>query len=164
MKLQELKGHPMKPGMGEFVNVRVVGDYIRSYAQSFNVEPLIKYNTRAEKLWKYGEKWSLRSSTLVRIGTDSPQKVYQEHVKVESNLHIHRLTFDQEFDAVVIASGHYHASRVPDIPGLKEWKARWPNRVQHSKGYRKPDEFKNQVGDIFSNAMAGADCRVRTFS
>jgi ACS family pantothenate transporter-like MFS transporter len=51
----------------------------------------------------------------------------------------------QEFDAVVVANGHYHACKVPDIPGLKEWKSRWPSRVQHSKTYRLPNEFKDQA-------------------
>jgi cation diffusion facilitator CzcD-associated flavoprotein CzcO len=57
----------------------------------------------------------------------------------------------QEFDSVVVASGHYHSPNVPDIPGLKEWKKRWPDRVQHSKGYRKPDDFKDQVGTGIKN-------------
>jgi Flavin-binding monooxygenase-like len=51
----------------------------------------------------------------------------------------------QEFDSVVIASGHYHSPNVPDIPGLKEWKNRWPERVSHSKAYRRPDDFKDKV-------------------
>jgi len=46
---------------------------------------------------------------------------------------------------VVVASGHYHACKVPDIRGLKEWKKEWPERVQHSKSYRRPDEFQDQV-------------------
>lgn len=46
---------------------------------------------------------------------------------------------------MVVASGHYHSPRVPDIPGLKEWKSAWPERVQHSKRYRVPNEFKDQV-------------------
>jgi hypothetical protein len=54
----------------------------------------------------------------------------------------------QEFDALVVASGHYHSPRVPDIPGLKEWKQRWPSRVQHSKNYRDPEEYRNQVGPL----------------
>jgi cation diffusion facilitator CzcD-associated flavoprotein CzcO len=57
----------------------------------------------------------------------------------------------QGFDSVVVASGHYHSPNVPDIPGLKEWKKRWPDRVQHSKGYRKPDDFKDQVGTGIKN-------------
>ena len=49
------------------------------------------------------------------------------------------------FDTVVIASGHYHVCRVPNIPGLAEWKRKWPSRVQHSKNYRRPAPFKGQV-------------------
>jgi hypothetical protein len=47
-----------------------------------------------------------------------------------------------------VASGHYHACKVPDTPGLKEWKAAWPHRVQHSKRYRRPEEFKGQASWI----------------
>lgn len=52
----------------------------------------------------------------------------------------------QEFDAVVIASGHYHACRIPEIPGLAKWKVHWPHRIQHSKSYRNPRSFRGQVG------------------
>ena len=33
---------------------------------------------------------------------------------------------------------------MPDLPGLADWKARYPDRVKHSKLYRRPDEFKDQ--------------------
>ena len=46
---------------------------------------------------------------------------------------------------MIVASGHYHTQRVPDIPGLKEWKEVWPDRVQHSKGYRRPSDYKDEV-------------------
>jgi hypothetical protein len=46
---------------------------------------------------------------------------------------------------VVVASGHYHAAKVPNIPGLAEWKRKWPQRIQHSKGYRKPEDFYGKV-------------------
>ncbi len=49
---------------------------------------------------------------------------------------------------MVVANGNYHACKVPDIPGLKEWKSKWPDRVQHSKRYRRPDEFKDEVSDF----------------
>lgn len=49
-----------------------------------------------------------------------------------------------------MANGHYHASKVPDTPGLKDWKYTWPDRVQHSKSYRTPDEFKDQVTTLSS--------------
>jgi hypothetical protein len=34
--------------------------------------------------------------------------------------------------------------RIPDTPGLKEWKEAFPERVWHSKRYRNPRVFKNQ--------------------
>ena len=55
------------------------------------------------------------------------------------------LTMLQKFDAVVVASGHYHAARVPNTPGLAEWKQRWPERVEHSKRYRKPENAQYKV-------------------
>ncbi len=42
-------------------------------------------------------------------------------------------------------STDYHAPRVPDIPGLAEWKEAWPSRIQHSKSYRNPNGFEDQV-------------------
>jgi hypothetical protein len=44
------------------------------------------------------------------------------------------------FDAVVVASGHYHAPKVPNTPGLADWKRLWPERVKHSKSYRSPGD------------------------
>ena len=49
---------------------------------------------------------------------------------------------------MVVASGHYHACRIPDIVGLKAWRTSWPDRVHHSKFYRNPNEYKNQVRHI----------------
>jgi len=69
--LQELKGHPWKEGTGDFVNVRVVGDYLHGFSKAFDVEPLIKFNTRVEKLEKIGNKWQLQSSTVIK---DEPER------------------------------------------------------------------------------------------
>jgi cation diffusion facilitator CzcD-associated flavoprotein CzcO len=93
------------------------------------VIPLIRFNTRVEKLEKVGHVWIVKSTTLVKNEVGRTRR--KESV--------------EEFDAVVVASGHYHASKVPDIPGLKEWKEAWPERVEHSKRYRGPEEYRDQV-------------------
>ena len=64
--LQELKGYPWPLGTEDFVNVRVKGAYIQGYSKHFGIEPLTRYNTRVEELEKVGQKWKLRSSTLVK--------------------------------------------------------------------------------------------------
>ena len=65
--------------------------------------------------------------------------------KLRIKKRLRTLTTPQKFDAVVVASGHYHAPRVPDIPGLAEWKRLFPDRIQHSKGYRSPKDYQGKV-------------------
>jgi cation diffusion facilitator CzcD-associated flavoprotein CzcO len=146
ISLQELKGHPWKEGLEDFVNIKIIGDYLHSYSEKFGIEPEIKFNTRVEKLDKLtGEKkWRVKTSTLIKDGPSSGQKIRQTDVSLLT-LREYISDLQQDFDAVVVANGHYHACKVPDIPGLKEWKITWPSRVQHSKTYRVPTDFKDQV-------------------
>lgn len=51
----------------------------------------------------------------------------------------------QTFDAIVVASGHYHTPLVPDIPGLAEAKSRWPDKIAHSKSFRNAEGFEGKV-------------------
>ncbi|KAK0128997.1 hypothetical protein ONS95_000938 [Cadophora gregata] len=139
--LQEMKGHPWPAGTDSFVNVRIKQQYIQSYSKSFGVEPLIRYNTRVEGLRKVSTKWEVRSTTFIRVGPRRGQKWHSV----------------EEFDGVVVASGHYHAAKIPDIPGLKEWKTSWPDRIYHSKSYRKPDELKGQTVLIIGAGVSSTD-------
>jgi cation diffusion facilitator CzcD-associated flavoprotein CzcO len=68
-----------------------------------------------------------------------------------------------EFDAVVVASGHYHAPQIPDIPGLKQIKDLWPNRIWHSKRYRTPGAFTNKVQHDALSLPSALTCSFRTF-
>ncbi|CZT00612.1 hypothetical protein WAI453_009246 [Rhynchosporium graminicola] len=139
--LQKMIDHPWPAGTESYVNVRVKQQYIQSYSKIFGIEPLIRYNTRVEKLHKIGSKWEVRSTTLIREGPDRGRKIRSV----------------EEFDGVVVASGHYHAAKVPDIPGLKDWKAAWPDRVYHSKGYRNPSELKDQTVLIIGAGVSSTD-------
>jgi hypothetical protein len=73
--LQELKGFPWKEGTGDFVNVRDKQEYIQSYSKTFGVEPLIRYNTRVEKLQKINGKWQINSTTLIREGPNKGKQI-----------------------------------------------------------------------------------------
>ena len=72
--LQELKGYPWKEEVGDYANVRVIGEYIQGFAKTFNIEPLIKHNSRVERLEKVGDKWWVYSTTLIRDGPDLGMK------------------------------------------------------------------------------------------
>lgn len=55
------------------------------------------------------------------------------------------LTVFKTFDAVIVASGHYHTPLIPSIPGLAEAKSRWPSRTTHSKSFRSSRGFEQKV-------------------
>jgi hypothetical protein len=80
--LQELKGYPWKEGLEDSVNIRVIGDYLHGFSETFGIEPEIKFNTRVEKLEKTpGEKkWRVKSSTLIKDGPEAGKKTRQTEV------------------------------------------------------------------------------------
>jgi cation diffusion facilitator CzcD-associated flavoprotein CzcO len=83
-KLQQLKGFPWKEGTPDFVNVRQKQEYIQSYSTHFGVEPLIRYNTRVEKLQKVDGRWKINSSTLVKDGSSKLKKSNEVEVSALS--------------------------------------------------------------------------------
>lgn len=62
-----------------------------------------------------------------------------------------------EFDAVVVANGHYNDPFVPDIAGLAAFNEAHPGVVTHSKFYRRPDPFKGQKVIVVGNSASGID-------
>lgn len=76
------------------------------------------------------------------------------HVRLDDEADEYLMQF---FDAVVVASGHYHAPNIPDIPGLAAWKKAYPDRVSHSKRYRTPDDFAGQNVLLIGAGVSSTD-------
>ncbi|RMZ80306.1 hypothetical protein DV738_g2805, partial [Chaetothyriales sp. CBS 135597] len=118
-------------GLDDYVNQRYLEEYIQAIASSSGVDRIARYRTRVEEVVKLPPSSS-------PAGDDA---------KWRANNSNNKYTLVEElslFDAVVVASGHYNMPRIPDIPGLKEWKARFPDRVWHSKRYRSAAGFKGK--------------------
>lgn len=139
----KLKINSWPAATADFVNHRVLNEYIQDTSRRNGVHSKTLYDTRVEKIFKKGEVWKVQTSTLEKI-QGAFHGVERDWVRPRLVSQYQKLNL-QDFDAVVIASGHYHACRIPDIPGLAAWKKRWPGRVQHSKSYRHPQSFKDQV-------------------
>lgn len=114
-------------GTPDYVSQKVLEEYIQAIANDHGVSAVTHYYTRVEDVRKRGTEWALRTTTLQ---------------KTAFGVHLRERRW--VFDAVVVASGHYNMPRIPDLPGLKEWKRAWPDRVFHSKRYRNPQVFKDQ--------------------
>lgn len=58
---------------------------------------------------------------------------------------------------MVVASGHYHACNIPDIPGLSEVKRTFPESVRHSKLYRSAHKFEGQRVLLIGGGISSLD-------
>lgn len=117
---------PWPAGTDEFVTHDGVESYIRSIVDAAGIRSRISFDTAVVHVGKAPGgppgKWTVRTRTLRRAEAATVGFEFDERVWA--------------FDAVVCASGHYQVPRVPDVPGLAVWKARFPGRVGHSKSYR----------------------------
>ncbi|KAK0719143.1 hypothetical protein B0H67DRAFT_572557 [Lasiosphaeris hirsuta] len=84
---------------------------------------LLELNTTVERAEKKDGEWVL---TLRREG---PFRDYW---------------WQEGFDALVVATGHYNVPWLPEIPGLLEYDERFPGRIQHSKHFRNGDRYKGK--------------------
>jgi hypothetical protein len=106
-------------------------DVIRKWVENIFVrdgnDKLVELNTTVERAEKKGGKW------VLKLRRDGPDKNYW---------------WQEQFDALIVASGHYNIPWIPNIPGLLEYDARFPGRVLHSKHYRDATKYRGKVCDV----------------
>lgn len=129
-------------GTPEFVSQDQIDQYLRDLAIHTKAQEHIVFDTKADTVTKAadGKKWVIQTRTLRKTGAD-----YEF------------LGRKWDFDAVVVASGHYHEPKIPDMPGLKEWKSRFPDNILHSKQYRTPEIFRNKTVLVIGAGVSSLD-------
>lgn len=90
---------------------------------------LLSLNTTVEKADKVGDEWVL---TLRRSGVLHKGKTRD-------------YWWQEKFDAIVAATGHYTLANIPPIEGLAETSKALPQKFEHSKAFRSPDNYVNKV-------------------
>ncbi|KAF2260643.1 flavin-containing monooxygenase [Lojkania enalia] len=64
---------------------------------------------------------------------------------------------EEEFDALVVANGHFIVPYVPDILAIKEWNEKFPGAISHSKYFRRPEDFSGKKVVVVGNSASGLD-------
>jgi thioredoxin reductase len=117
----------------------VVAGYLEDLFKQYH--HLASFNTTAEKVEKHGNEWIL---TLRQSGHiyDNKQSDYwwQEH-----------------FDAVIVASGHYSVPLVPNIPGLDIAVTSFPAVFEHSKAFRSQNDYVDKKVIVVGGNVSAAD-------
>lgn len=120
------------PKVPLFAYHQQVLDYLKSIVVSENLLPLFRFSTRVDRVEPQKDVWIV-STTDLTLGKQS----------------------DQEFDAVVIATGHYNVPYIPNIPGVDQLSRH--TKVMHSRDYRSPDLFKDKTVLVIGGGSSGLD-------
>lgn len=139
-------------------------EYLQDYSSHFKLDDITEYNTSVEKLTELPNQsgWNVLTKSATVLHRDNSvqiewkEEVYNQICIKEYLILIFFSFYYKQFDAVVVATGHYHAQYVPNFSGLAEWRTQWPKNVIHSKEYRDPDMFKDKVLDANSSHMLKA--------
>ena len=149
--------NPFPVGTEEYVSHSVLKDYIQDTAAKTGVHQITRYDTEVKHLSKIDGQWEVETVALERQATGHVEQKTEISVWEPGRKSSYEAHNVQTFDNVVVASGHYHAPRVPDIPGLSKLKQLFPNRIQHSKGYRSPERFKDRNVLLIGASVSSTD-------
>lgn len=140
-QLMQYADRPFDDDLPLFPNHESVLDYCKEYAE--DVRPLIQFGCRVSKVHAIGDSTqngghrSFWSVTTIEEATQDPK--------------IH------EYDAVVVASGHFAVPYIPAIKGIEAWSSSYPGIVLHSKSYRNPHMFTGKKVIVIGNSASGVD-------
>ena len=104
-----------------------IAAYLRRFSEHFDLLQYIRFKSNVTEVTKQGSNWHV-------VLEDSPEESF-------------------EFDAIVVANGHYFRPRFVDIPGQSVF----PNRVIHSQSYYDTTPFVNQTVCIVGASASGVD-------
>lgn len=62
-----------------------------------------------------------------------------------------------DYDAVVVANGHYTVPHIPEVESIAEWNRKYPGTIAHSKAYRRPEDYKGKRVLVIGNSASGID-------
>lgn len=118
-----------------FVHHAVVQEYIQRLVERNGYEKFVEYNTTVERVIKLkdGKTWRV----YLRREEEGEKDFW----------------WYEDFDAVLVANGHYTVPWIPEIPGLEEFAEKFPGAVEYSKGYRGPEKYRGKVDCRFPSKM-----------
>ncbi|KAK7114068.1 uncharacterized protein [Littorina saxatilis] len=128
-----------------FVTHKQVLGYLEDYSTNFNLLQHIKFETSVVSI----EPFKVATGKC-RTGQGHMWQVTSAPVTNRSN------TVTEEYDAVIICSGHYSTPLMPTIPGLKTF----PGEVMHSHDYRHPEHFEGKTVLCLGAAASGMDISI----
>jgi cation diffusion facilitator CzcD-associated flavoprotein CzcO len=104
----------------------VIRGWVEGIYKRHGYENYVELRTTVELAEKVGNEWILTLRKETPGGEDD-------------------IWWQENFDAIVVANGHYNVPNIPQIAGLVEFERKHPGSVIHSKHYRRPEDYLDKV-------------------
>lgn len=117
------KSRPIYP----FMSQQELCTQMEMFVEDTKLARHIRFGTKVQNVKKSGDKWSV----IVR----------EEGGNSDSNSDN---WYQEQFDAVIVANGHYTVPNFPHVPGLAAYHKKYPGSIIHANSYRTPDQFQNK--------------------
>ncbi|POS73280.1 hypothetical protein DHEL01_v208326 [Diaporthe helianthi] len=132
---------------GPFPPHHVPRQYLENYVATHELDENLVLSTTVEDVSR------ILPSTMSGDGLDRWKLTLRKH----DALRRVDVWWVEEFDALVIANGHYSVPYIPHVDGLEEYIKKYPDRVVHSKYYRSPTVYSGQKVLTIGNSASGSD-------
>ncbi|KAL2862284.1 uncharacterized protein BJX67DRAFT_375397 [Aspergillus lucknowensis] len=126
------RGNPSRP-------FRVVQAYLEDLLRPYL--GLVAFRTTVERVEKVGDKWRVTLRQGGHYHRDRPAEYW----------------WAEEFDAVVVASGHYNVPLIPEIEGLGGAFDAYPGVFEHSKSFRHANDYVDKRVVVVGGNISSAD-------
>lgn len=114
-----------------FIPQTRIHQYFKDYARNFGIDKDIKYNTKVEKVERTDDRqW------IVTVCSKE---------KLDDGKRVRYSRWQDTFDALVVATGAFSDPFIPDYEYIQEYHQKYPNRILHSKQYRKFEDYRGKV-------------------
>lgn len=135
--LMAYNGMSFADGTELFPRREQVLQYLERYAK--DVSDHVSFDTEVVSARKVGDSWRLVHRQFSRTHEVEPE------------------VREEEFDRLMVASGHYETPKLPRISGIETYDRLYPDRVRHSKYYRHPAEYRGKKVLVVGSGPSGAD-------
>lgn len=124
---------PFKKGGRSYATHQEIRDYLKTYAQHFDLFRYIQYHTHVKRVSPQGSRWS----------------VIFEELKTGRVL-------ERIFDAVLVCNGHYSVPHTPAVPNM----SLYGGSSMHSHDYREPSRYAGKNVVVLGANASGLDIAV----
>ncbi|KAI5956115.1 hypothetical protein CANMA_004562 [Candida margitis] len=125
---------PFPTGTFTFPERQKVLRYIKEYVETMPQEKVnIRVNSNVIRVEKVGKIWEVE----VENGDNGVSCL--------------------EYDAAIIANGHFNSPFIPDVAGLSEWNENIPHSILHSKYFESPNTYRGKRVLVIGNGASGVD-------